>query len=144
MFKNKNLLEGWKTTFDELHKIVPKISFTENSLTTSLDICKNIKNTAMIYIRQKIENSDEIKKIIFNGIGVYEEPYTAFFLMHGNEIQQLVYIEYDITTGSGRTKGIYSIVLKPRRNSSKSSYCKSEAACNMMVAEKTVKYNESK
>ncbi len=144
LYKNVNLINGWNTSFNELKEIMPKLSFTENSLSTSLDICRNIKNTAMIYIRQKIEDSDEIKKIIFNGIGVYEEPYTAFFLMQGNEIQQLVYIEYDVTTGSGRSKGIYSIVLKPRRNSSKSSYCKSEAACNMMVAEKTVKYNESK
>ena len=116
LFKNKNLLEGWNTTFDELQKIVPKISFTENTLSTSLDICKKIKNTSVICIREKIESSDKIKKLIFNGIGVYEEPYTAFFLMQENKIQQLIYIEYEITTGSGRSKGIYSIVLKPRKN----------------------------
>lgn len=113
--KNKALLEGWNTNIDELKALNTYSKFTEQDLYSSLEICSNLKNGAISSIRTKIENSDSIKKLIFNGIGIYEEPYTAFFFMQSNEIFSLTYIEYTITTGSGRSKGIYSIILKPKK-----------------------------
>lgn len=139
LFKNQSLLSGWNSNIDEMQQTFSSLSFSENSLTTSLELCKKIKSTAMSLIREKIESSEEIKQLIFNGIGIYEEPYTAFFLMQGNEIQKLIYIEYDITTGSGRSKGLYSIVLKPKKNVNKQNYCY-ETEHNLLVAEKQNKY----
>ena len=64
-------------------------------------------------IKQLIENSPELQKKIFNGIGLYEEPYTAFYFYHGEDISKLTTIPFNVTTGSGRSKGDYTIVFKP-------------------------------
>ena len=50
----------------------------------------------------------------FNGKDIYDEPYSAFFFMQNNIIKVLGYMPYSVTTGSGRSHGDYSIVLKPR------------------------------
>lgn len=119
--KNKALIEGWNTNISEIKALNLYDKFTEQDLYSSLDVCTRIKKNAMDSIRTKIDNSEKIKKIIFNGIGVYEEPYSAFFFMQSNEIFRLIYIEYIITTGSGRSKGIYSIVLKPQKREKQES-----------------------
>ncbi len=77
-------------------------------------MCKQLKKYAVDLIRENIDYSPELQRKIFNGIGVYQEPYSAYFFMQNNVIKALKYIEYVITTGSGRSHGDYTIVLKPR------------------------------
>ena len=76
-------------------------------------MCKDIKNYSCNKIKQIIDNSPDLQKKIFNGIGLYKEPYTAFYFYQGKDILKLETIPYNITTGSGRSKGSYTIVLKP-------------------------------
>jgi hypothetical protein len=57
-----------------------------------------------------------LQREIFNGEGLYKEPYSAYFFMQDYEIKKLGIIPYSITTGSGRSKGKYSLVLKPSKN----------------------------
>jgi hypothetical protein len=64
-----------------------------------------------------IKENKNLQEKIFNGIGLYEEPYTAFYFYHGNEIEKLTTIPFSVTTGSGRSNGKYTIVLKPQRKS---------------------------
>jgi len=111
---NIQLLDGWKTTIDDLQEYFVNNNITEISLTTSLDLCKGLKLTSCERIKQIIDSSDKIKAIIFNGKYIYEEPYSAFFFMQNNQVKVLEYIPYTITTGSGRSHGEYSIVLKPQ------------------------------
>ena len=77
------------------------------------DICKDIKIYACIEIKNLIENDKDLQKKIFNGITLYEEPYTAIYFYHGNKIEGLTTIPFNVTTGSGRSHGDYTIVLKP-------------------------------
>jgi hypothetical protein len=63
-----------------------------------------------------ISTSPELQQKIFNGITLYDEPYTAFYFYHGNDIKELTYIPFTVTTGSGRSRGDYTIVLKPISN----------------------------
>ena len=52
----------------------------------------------------------------FNKFGNYEEPYTAHYFMQNNNISKLGYQPFTVTTGSGRSHGDYTIVLKPYKN----------------------------
>ena len=77
------------------------------------DICKDIKNYSCIKIKKMIDESRDLQMKIFNGITLYEEPYTAFYFYHGDKIVELTTIPFNVTTGSGRSHGDYTIVLKP-------------------------------
>ena len=48
------------------------------------------------------------------GIGNFDEPYTAKYLIENDKIKKNHYLPFTITTGSGRSKGKYTIVLKPK------------------------------
>jgi hypothetical protein len=108
------LLEGWHTSIEDLQDYFGTDRITENSLTTSLEICKNIKEISIERIKNCIDGSLRLQSIIFNGKDIYDEPYSAFFFMQNNIIKVLGYMPYSVTTGSGRSHGDYSIVLKPR------------------------------
>lgn len=47
------------------------------------------------------------------GIGNFEEPYTAPWLIEDDSLKPNYEIPFNVTTGSGRSKGIFTIVLKP-------------------------------
>ena len=70
------------------------------------------KNYSCTEIKRMIEESLELQKKIFNKIGLYEEPYTAFYFYHGDDISQLTTIPFNVTTRFGRSKGEYTIVFK--------------------------------
>lgn len=85
------------------------------SLKEQLEIFKALKKFSNKKISEIIDNNNKMQEIIFNGYYIYEEPYSASYLYKGNNIEPLKYIPYIITTGSGRSKGIYTIVLKPKK-----------------------------
>lgn len=114
LYLNIKLLQGWNTTIEDLQEYFGSNKITEYSLTNSLDICKNIKEVSIDRIVSSIDSSLRLQSIIFNGKHIYEEPYTACFFMQNNIIKTLNYIPFSVTTGSGRSHGDYSIVLKPK------------------------------
>ena len=111
--KNYDLIYGWKSSIE---KMISHFNiFTENNVDFyhNKEICTKIKEYASKEIKNKIDTSTEIQKKVFNGIGLYKEPYTAFYFYHGKDILELSTIPFYVTTGSGRSKGEYTIVLKP-------------------------------
>lgn len=114
LHKNEDVILGRKTTKkDILEYLNLKEYYTEKSFLADCDFCLKVKNICKEKCIKLINNSDELKKKIFNGIGLYDEPYTAHFFMQEKNISILKTIPFNITTGSGRSKGIYTIVLKP-------------------------------
>ena len=111
---NIPLLEGWHVTIEDLQDYFDTELINEQSLVSSLEICKDIKDKCIERIKTTIDGSPRLQSIIFNGKDIYDEPYSAFFFMQNNLIRTLGYIPYSVTTGSGRSHGQYSIVLKPR------------------------------
>lgn len=111
--KNLELLKGWNCSIEDLQKALPQLNITKNTITSSQEICKEIKNLSAEIIIKTINSDGDKQKIIFNGIGIYEEPYTAYYFMQTYIIIKLTYIPFAITTGSGRSRGDYSLVLKP-------------------------------
>jgi hypothetical protein len=114
--KNIDVISGWKTTINDMKNEFKFFAVTEENLTTSTDFCSQIKNYSESCIDKKIKNDPKLQREIFNGEGLYKEPYSAYFFMQDYEIKKLGIIPYSITTGSGRSKGKYSLVLKPSKN----------------------------
>jgi len=113
---NIPLLDGWKTTIEDLQEYFDSDSIDVETLTQSLEMCKKIKDISVDRIKTSIDNSPRLQAIIFNGRDIYDEPYVAHYFMQNNQIRLLGYIPYNVTTGSGRSHGDYSIVLKPKQN----------------------------
>lgn len=111
---NIPLLDGWKTTIEDLQDYFDSDDITETTLTESIELCQKLKNFSVDRIKYCIDNSPRLQSIIFNGKDIYEEPYSAYFFMQNNIVKILGYIPYNVTTGSGRSHGNYSIVLKPK------------------------------
>lgn len=113
LIKNTKLIDGWHSTVDNMSTYFDLFLVNEDKLTNSIELCKEIKNYSTKKIKEKIDSTPSLQKIIFNGIGIYEEPYSAMFFMQNNELKPLKYIPFAVTTGSGRSHGDYSLVLKP-------------------------------
>ena len=112
--KNLALLSGWSTDIGKLQEYFDIFNITERSITSSMNLCKQVKQYAISQITSKIDNTKRLQEMIFNGMYIYEDPYVAYFFMQGNVIKVLKYIPYSVTTGSGRSNGDYTIVLKPK------------------------------
>lgn len=111
--KNPDLIEGWKSTIDRMTTYFDMFTKGNKNFYLDQQICKEIKNYSCEQIKAKIQSSTELQEKIFNGVGLYEEPYTAFYFYHGEDISELTTIPFNVTTGSGRSRGDYTIVLKP-------------------------------
>lgn len=118
--KNKDVLKGWKTTEEDFINFFSDELPIVNNLDKDIPIIeqmrifKIIKEFSNAKIKELIDNDKEIQEIIFNGYHIYEEPYSATHFYHGGIITELNYIPFTVTTGSGRSKGIYTIVFKPK------------------------------
>lgn len=112
--KNSALIKGWNSDLEKMQEYFSIFNISEKTITSSLELCKQVKLYSVENITKKIDNTPKIQQIIFNGMYIYEEPYVAYFFMQNNVIQVLKYIPYSVTTGSGRSHGDYTIVLKPK------------------------------
>ena len=65
-------------------------------------------------IGEIINNNKEISDFMFNGIGNFEEPFTVHYLYENGELKDNCFIPFKPTTGSGRSKGTFTIVIKPK------------------------------
>lgn len=113
---NKALLVGWNTTVDEMKSFFKFFKIDDTNLFTSKELCMMVKNDAAEKITKMINSDIYLQEVIFNGLHIYEEPYTAHYFMQNNNISKLGYQPFTVTTGSGRSHGDYTIVLKPYKN----------------------------
>jgi len=80
---------------------------------TNVAVCKVIKAAAIRNMKNMIIRNRDIADSVFKGTGFFEEPYTANFIYKNGELSKTFIPSFNITTGSGRHKGIYTIVIKP-------------------------------
>ncbi len=118
--KNDSVFIGWKTTKDKVinrykNDIPDLIKLNENiSVIEQIKIYKELKEFSNKRIAEIINNDSHLKEIIFNGYHIYEQPYSASYFYKGGKIKKLNYIPFTVTTGSGRSNGNFTIVLKPK------------------------------
>ena len=107
MVSEEQLLEYFKQELDEAN-----ISDNERCLTNE-EVCKQVKHAAIRETELKIRQSKEISNALFKGIGVFDEPYTANFIYINNGLTIAYVPDFSITTGSGRHRGNFTVVIKP-------------------------------
>lgn len=117
-FKNSAVIAGWKTTWTDIKKEFPAITginqidntgITDAARKTVLESVKTMSNKR---IKDHILKSHEIQKYIFKGC--FEDPYNADWLYEGGILRKNDKIpDFTVTTGSGRSKGTYTVVIKP-------------------------------
>ena len=121
LIKNELVFNGWKTSKNNVIKKysaeLPDLIKLNNNINTSeqLHIYKQLKDFSNKRIAEIINKDKYMQEVIFNGFHIYEEPYSASYFYHGQQIEKLDYIPFTITTGSGRSKGNFTIVLKPKK-----------------------------
>jgi len=114
LIKNKELISGWNTTLENMKEYFEFVTDT-NDLILNKNVCQQIKSFCNNKITELINNSAELKQKIFNGYPIYDEPYSAWYLFSHGKLEKLNYIPFTVTTGSGRSHGVYTIVLKPKK-----------------------------
>ena len=118
--KNESVFSGWKTTKQNVinkykNEIPDLIKLNDNiNLIDQMKIYKKLKEFSNKRIAEIIDNDKYMKEIIFNGYHIYDEPYSASYFYKGGKIQRLNYVPFSVTTGSGRSHGDFTIVLKPK------------------------------
>lgn len=114
--KNNNLLAAWGISEDEFISYFNQelnISLISVTDATSKENLKLIKTFSNEKIAEIINSDKSISDFIFFGIGNFEEPFTAQWLYEYGVFRKNDIIPFTVTTGSGRSKGVYTLVLKP-------------------------------
>lgn len=115
LVKNKDLFVGWKTTPEKMALYFEDFTSGVASFYLNQEICRNIKTFSSNKIAELINNDETLQQKVFNGIHLYDEPYSAYYFCHGDKIEELKTLPFYVTTGSGRSHGDYTIVLKPSK-----------------------------
>ena len=112
--KNKSVLKGWGVSESDFKSFFcGKINEPSIQLNNEKQLMK-IKKISNKEIEDMINKSKTISDFIFLGKGNFIEPYTASWFLENNNLRKATSIPFTITTGSGRSKGVYTIVVKPR------------------------------
>lgn len=112
---NLNVLKGWNVDLHDFKKYFNEfidVSLDENNMT--IEEASAIKRYSINTVTNMINENQKIKEFIFQGIGNFEEPFTVHYLYEKNMLRKDCEVPFSITTGSGRHKGTYTIVLKPK------------------------------
>ena len=114
---NKNLIleTAWHTNKVNIIQVINTLAKEYNySNDLQLDNDQNIKRTAIKLTQHIINNNSTISDFIFKGIGAFQNPYYALFIYKGEQMYlNDIPKNYSITSGSGRTNGVYTVVIKP-------------------------------
>lgn len=113
IYKNSKIINDFGYTEDEFLSMCREkigIDFSEENQT-------NFWNTVRQYgqkvIKAAIKENTDIWQKIFTGKGWFKDPYYSCFIYKSGKLQKCILADFSITTGSGRSKGDYSIEIRP-------------------------------
>lgn len=72
-----------------------------------------IKKFSQEVVKELVEENIKLSDLIFKGKYNFDEPYVANYIYSRGELKKVKAEPFYITTGSGRSKGIYTIIFKP-------------------------------
>ena len=107
MKKNGSVLRGWNTDWDKFNEFFG----IEGKL--NIEDFARIKKYATKKIFDSIDQNREIARFVFRGVGNFEEPFTATWFYEKGDLKKAGKIPFKVTTGSGRSHGDFTIVIKP-------------------------------
>ena len=118
--KNESVLRGWKTTwkkFEEFFSFIENVELLKDRAAppgTRIFLAKRIKKYSNDEIHGIIDNNPKISEFAFQGVGNFDEPYIATWLYEKGELKKAGPIDFVVTTGSGRSHGDFTVVIKPK------------------------------
>lgn len=117
--KNGMVLKGWNTNWKEFEEYfnmigdVVSLKDPSKSSEVRLKIAKKVKDKAAQTIKDKIDRNKWLSDFVFKGVGNFDEPYTIHWIYVHGIFKQAGPEPFKVTTGSGRTHGDFTIVIKP-------------------------------
>jgi len=72
-----------------------------------------IKKNSQDIVKDSIINNKELANSIFKGKGWFDEPYVANYIYEDSKLRDNSITGFTVTTGSGRSSGKYTIIIKP-------------------------------
>ncbi|AOR25030.1 hypothetical protein [Clostridium taeniosporum] len=111
--KNKKILEDLKIEEKDIKLFYSKQYGINDNGILDKEFMSKISKKAKIVVKKIIENNPDLKASLFTGKGWFENPYFIDFIFKNGELTFEIYTDYTISNGSGRSKGIYTIILKP-------------------------------
>ncbi|CAA6812733.1 MAG: Unknown protein [uncultured Sulfurovum sp.] len=114
---NKNILKAWGISEEDFFTYYSKaLNLPINSVSHSncQKCLKKIKRYANKEIAKRIKKEPALSDFIFLGIGNFKEPFTAPWLFEHGAFKKNYQIPFSVSTGSGRSKGKCTIVIKPK------------------------------
>ena len=118
--KNTSVLHGWKTDWKKFEEFfsfitgVGQLKDKEAPIEKRLKIAKKIKKWSNEKIHKAITGNKNISDFVFRGIGNFNEPYIATWFYEKGDIKKARPIGFVVTTGSGRSHGDFTVVIKPK------------------------------
>lgn len=113
-YLNTEVINAWGLDLDDfIEYFFPNIEDIGTDL-TDVKVANEIKSICLEQIKIEIKSSELISNTIFKGEKIFDEPFSASFLYRDGELKgNLIPVDFTVTTGSGRHKGNYTIVIKP-------------------------------
>jgi hypothetical protein len=98
---------------DFIEFIKTKFGVTINSL-LDYESLAIITTKVKDLITQVIDNNMDLKTALFSGKGWFDAPYYINFLYSSGQLTDQIFVPYIIDNGSQRSKGKYTIIIKPK------------------------------
>jgi len=115
--KNIKVLNGWEvsqSTFLDYFNSKLKIDLRSVVDQKNKENLKNIKKYSNQKIADIVNNDPNISNFMFFGVGNFIEPFIAWWIYKNDTFEKNSITPFSVTTGSGRSGGTYTIVLKPK------------------------------
>lgn len=111
---NNKIIADLGFAISEVHKYMKLCVGIESPSILKKEDVKAFRNFCEQKIRAVIENNKEVKQMIFTGKGCFEAPYYVNYIYKNNALSKDIIPEkYQISNGSGRSKGQYTVIFKP-------------------------------
>ena len=112
--KNESVIKGWSVSISDFkYFFCQKLDISIVDLYNK-EIMSKIKSYSNNEIEKLVIQDKVVSDLIFKGLGNVEEPFTANWILENDELKANYYIPFIITTGSGRSKNKFTIVIKPK------------------------------
>lgn len=114
-YKNERIISDLGNTTESYLSKVSSIMGISTDNTDSSSFWNSVRKAAQDKIREHINTNTELAENIFTGKHWFESPYHANFLYESGELKKNLVTSFSITTGSGRSKGNYTIEITPTK-----------------------------
>jgi len=109
--KNNKIAEDLGISLEHFIKFF--ISSGEITDLKNVETLAYIKKTAQDTVKEAIKNNEELANSIFKGKSWFKEPYVAYYIYEDSKLKDNSITDFTVTTGSGRSSGKYTIIIKP-------------------------------